>query len=70
MTEKQIHRAVSDDGTEIVGSVQGNGPPLVFVHRAMDDGTLQWSSSVTMMKSLLSMPPAPSKSWGLTSPLN
>ncbi len=36
MTEKQIHRAVSDDGTEIVGSVQGNGPLLVFVHGTMD----------------------------------
>ena len=35
MTEKQIHRVNSDDGTEIVGSVQGNGPPLVLVHGAM-----------------------------------
>lgn len=42
MTEKRIHRAVSDDGTEIVGSVQGDGPPLVLVHGAMDDGALQW----------------------------
>lgn len=46
MTEKQIHRAVSNDGTEIVGSVQGDGPPLVFVHGAMDDGTLQWEPAV------------------------
>ncbi|MFW6074390.1 MAG: alpha/beta fold hydrolase, partial [Chloroflexota bacterium] len=42
MTTERIHRAVSDDDTEIVGSVQGDGPPLVFVHGMMDDGTLQW----------------------------
>ena len=46
MNDERIHRAVSDDGTEIVGSVQGNGPPLVFVHGAMDDGTLQWKPAV------------------------
>jgi pimeloyl-ACP methyl ester carboxylesterase len=46
MTDKRNHRAVSDDGTEIFGSVQGNGPPLVFVHGAMGDGTLQWKPSV------------------------
>jgi pimeloyl-ACP methyl ester carboxylesterase len=42
MSDERIHRAVSDDGTEIVGSVQGDGPPLVFVHGMMDDGTFQW----------------------------
>jgi pimeloyl-ACP methyl ester carboxylesterase len=46
MNDERIHRAVSDDGTEIVGSVQGDGPPLVFVHGAMDDGTLQWKPTV------------------------
>ena len=46
MTEKQIHRVNSDDGIEIVGKVQGDGPPLVFVHGAMDDGTLQWEPAV------------------------
>ena len=49
MAEKRIHRAVSDDGTEIVGSVQGDGPPLVFVHGAMDDGTLQWEPVVSYL---------------------
>jgi hypothetical protein len=28
----RIHRTVSTDGTEIVGSVHGQGPPLVLVH--------------------------------------
>jgi len=46
MTEKQLHRAVTDDGIEIVGRVHGDGPPLVFVHGAMDDGTLQWEPAV------------------------
>jgi pimeloyl-ACP methyl ester carboxylesterase len=46
MTDERIHRAVSVDGTEIVGSVQGDGPPLVFVHGMMDDGTLQWKPAV------------------------
>jgi pimeloyl-ACP methyl ester carboxylesterase len=42
----RIHRAVSDDGTEIIASVHGQGPPLVLVHGAMDDGTLQWKPAV------------------------
>jgi pimeloyl-ACP methyl ester carboxylesterase len=46
VTDERIHRAASDDGTEIVGTVQGDGPPLVFVHGAMDDGTLQWGPVV------------------------
>jgi pimeloyl-ACP methyl ester carboxylesterase len=46
MIDERIHRAVSDDGTEIVGSVQGDGPPLVFVHGVMDDGTFQWKPAV------------------------
>lgn len=42
----QIHRAISNDGTEIAGTVLGQGPPLVFVHGAMDDGNLQWKPAV------------------------
>lgn len=42
----QIHRTVSNDGTEISGTVHGQGPPIVFVHGAMDDGTLQWMPAV------------------------
>ena len=42
----QTHRIISNDGTEIVGVVHGQGPPLVFVHGAMDDGTLQWKPVV------------------------
>jgi pimeloyl-ACP methyl ester carboxylesterase len=45
----QFHRTTSNDGTEIVGAVHGQGPPLVFVHGAMDDGTLQWEPAVSYL---------------------
>lgn len=38
----RIHRAVSDDGTEIAGRVHGEGPPLVLVPGAMGDGEFVW----------------------------
>ena len=42
MTEGPIQRAVSADGTEIVGRVIGHGPPLVLVHGAIGDGEFAW----------------------------
>ena len=42
MGEQRIHRAVSADGTEIVGRVQGQGPPLVLLHGRLDDGDTNW----------------------------
>lgn len=44
MTEKHIHRAVSVDGTEIAGRVQGEGPPLVLVHGGIGDGEVAWEA--------------------------
>ena len=44
MSGGQIHRATSRDGTEIAGRVCGQGPPLVLVHGAMDDGEMDWSA--------------------------
>lgn len=41
-TDEEIHRALSDDGTEIAGRVHGEGPPLVLVHGAMGDGEFVW----------------------------
>lgn len=38
----RVHRAVSLDGTEIAGRVQGGGPPLVLVHGAMACGETEW----------------------------
>ena len=40
--ETRIHRAVSDDGTEIAGRVHGDGPSLVLVPGAMGDGEFVW----------------------------
>ena len=41
-TGERIHRATSDDGTEIAGRVHGDGPPLVFFHGGLTDGDLAW----------------------------
>lgn len=40
----KVHRAVSDDGTEIAGRVHGEGPPTVLVPGAMGDGEFVWDS--------------------------
>ena len=42
MADERIHRAVSADGTEIAGRVQGEGPPLVLVHGDLGDGEFAW----------------------------
>jgi pimeloyl-ACP methyl ester carboxylesterase len=42
MGEHRIHRAVSRDGTEIAGRVQGQGPPLVLIHGGLGDGDTAW----------------------------
>jgi pimeloyl-ACP methyl ester carboxylesterase len=44
MSEDRIQRAVSADGTEIAGRVQGQGPPVVLVHGAMGDGDIAWEA--------------------------
>ena len=44
MTETRIHRAVSADGTEIAGRVQGDGPALVLVHGGIGDGEIAWDA--------------------------
>jgi pimeloyl-ACP methyl ester carboxylesterase len=44
MPEDRIQRAVSPDGTEIAGRLQGQGPPLVLVHGAIGDGDIAWEA--------------------------
>ena len=46
MTDHQIHRAVSADGTEIAGRVRGRGPALVLVHGGIGDGDIAWEALV------------------------
>jgi pimeloyl-ACP methyl ester carboxylesterase len=41
---ERIHRAVSADGTEIAGRVQGLGPPLILVHGGYGDGAIAWKA--------------------------
>lgn len=43
MSTTTLHRAVSADGTEIVGRVVGEGSPLVLVHGAIGDGEYAWT---------------------------
>lgn len=44
MTDDQVHRATSADGTTIAGRVQGHGPALVLVHSPVHDGDMAWGS--------------------------
>lgn len=46
MNDDRIHRAISDDGTEIVGRVLGQGPPVVLVHGAAADGDAEWGAQL------------------------
>jgi pimeloyl-ACP methyl ester carboxylesterase len=46
VTDERIHRAVSDDGTEIAGRVRGRGPALVLVHGGIGDGDIAWKALV------------------------
>ncbi len=49
MGEHRIHRAVSHDGTEIAGRVQGYGPPLVLIHGGLGDGDTAWLFMVPVL---------------------
>ncbi len=42
MDTDRTHRVRSADGTEIVGDVTGDGPPLVLVHGSLEDGRTCW----------------------------
>lgn len=50
MGHERIHRAVSDDGTEIAGRVDGQGPPLVLVHGAFEDGDTCWEALLPWLR--------------------
>jgi pimeloyl-ACP methyl ester carboxylesterase len=44
MRDDRIHRAVSADGTQIAGRVQGQGPPLILVQSTVHDGAWAWDA--------------------------
>ncbi len=50
MDRDRQHRAVSDDGTEIVGRIDGQGPPLVLVHGSLEDGDLCWEAMLPFLR--------------------
>jgi len=50
MAHDSIHRAVSDDGTEIVARVRGTGPPLVLVHGGLGDSESSWNALVPFLE--------------------
>ena len=45
----RVHVAISADGTEIVGRVRGQGPPLVLVHGGLGDGEVAYEALVTYL---------------------
>ena len=42
----RVQVAISADGTEIVGRVRGQGPPIVLVHGALGDGEVAYEALV------------------------
>lgn len=49
MGVQRTHRVLSSDGTEIVASVRGQGPPLVMVNGVMEDSELTWAGLVPLL---------------------
>ncbi len=50
MTELAMQRTVADDGTTIVGRVDGQGPPLAIVPAVPSDGELEWGPVVPFLR--------------------
>lgn len=48
--QERIQRAESGDGTEIAGTIHGQGPPLVLVHAGLGDGELDWGAALPFLK--------------------
>lgn len=64
--ETEIHRAVSDDGTEIAGRVHGRGPPLVLVHGGLSDGERGWDSLLPLLTDSFTCYPMSTRGRGLS----
>ncbi len=54
VSNDQIHRVVSTDGTEIAGRVHGEGPPLVLVHGGLSDGEQAWGPLLPFLQTRFS----------------
>jgi pimeloyl-ACP methyl ester carboxylesterase len=42
MKKRGIHRVTVDDGAELAGHVYGQGPPIILIHGALEDGEKLW----------------------------
>ena len=50
MNEERIHRTRSEDGTELVGRVSGQGPPLVLVPAGPGDSETTWRFAIPRLR--------------------
>lgn len=66
MSADRIHRAVSADGTEIVGRVRGRGPSLVFVHGGLSDGEHGWGRLLPLVHGSFTCYPISTRGRGLS----
>jgi pimeloyl-ACP methyl ester carboxylesterase len=46
MSDQRTHDVTTTDGVTIVGTVHGQGPPLVFTQGGIGDGDLDWQALV------------------------
>jgi hypothetical protein len=46
MSTERTHRVTTTDGVELVGTVHGTGPSLVFLHAVAGDGDIDWEALV------------------------
>jgi pimeloyl-ACP methyl ester carboxylesterase len=49
MADDRIHRITTDDGVEIAARVHGQGPPVMLVHGALEDGDTCWESMLPFL---------------------
>jgi pimeloyl-ACP methyl ester carboxylesterase len=49
MSSQRTHSVTTADAVTIVGTVHGQGPPLVFLHAVLGDGDLDWQALLPHM---------------------
>lgn len=46
----RTHRATSPDGTEVVASLHGDGPAVVFLHAGLGDAEQDWARALPLLE--------------------
>ena len=67
MNEERIHRTRSEDGTELVGRVSGQGPPLVLVPAGPGDSETTWRFVIPRLRERFTCHAMNTLRWGLSS---